>query len=44
MEAAPGAPMGNPDFDDDFNSSDIEMPEPATNPYAHLGQASIENF
>jgi hypothetical protein len=30
--------------DDDFNSSDIELPEPPSNPYAHFGQESIEKL
>ena len=27
---------------EDFNSSDIEMPEPRPNPYAQLGRANVE--
>lgn len=30
------------DDHDDFNSSDIEMPEQRPNPHAQLGRASIE--
>jgi hypothetical protein len=44
MASTSRASMAMDYLDDDFNSSDIEIPEPAPNPYAHLGQESIEKL